>query len=320
MTVLKAGRRAAAAAVLLSGVLAPAALASPFDPSGVVRVVKRAHAQLNANQSTNWFGYNQGAVEQGGKLFTSIASDWTVPATAPHKAGEAESSVTWIGIGGGCVDAGCALSDATLIQTGTEQDVDSSGHTSYSAWWELVPAPAVTVSNMAVSPGDRMHASVSESPPASGLWTITLNDLTNNESFSTTVPYTSTNSTAEWIEETPLTIDSSGAAQAPLPKLTVTPFDNATVNGSSAHLAASEELQLVDASGAVIGTPSGPDPEADGFAACAWAPQCALPSTTSTATHPPTQSAHPKTHRSRPHRKRKPRRHRSKHSHTAHRR
>jgi hypothetical protein len=313
MTMLKAGRRMMAAAVLLSGALAPAALASPFDPSGVVRLVKPAHAQLNANQSTNWFGYNQGTLEQGGKLFTSVTSDWTVPTASPHKAGEAENSATWIGIGGGCVDAGCTLNDATLIQTGTEQDVDSSGHASYSAWWELVPVPAVTISNMTVSAGDRIHASVTESALGSGVWTITLKDVTKNESFSTTVPYASTNSTAEWIDETPLTIGSSGASQASLPNLTVTPFDNAAVNGSSAHLTASEELQLVDGSGAVIGTPSGPDPEADGFADCAWATQCAIPSASHAATHPPTK-------RSRSHRKSKPRRHRSKRSHSKHRR
>jgi hypothetical protein len=319
MTTLKAGRRALVAALLLSGALAPTAFASPFDPSGVVRLVKPAHIQLNANQSTNWFGYNQGTLEQSGKLFTSVTSDWTVPTASAHKAGEAENSATWIGIGGGCVDAGCALSDATLVQTGTEQDVNSAGHASYSAWWELVPAPAVTISNMAVSAGDRIHASVSESAPGSDVWTITLKDLTKKESFSTTVPYTSTNSTAEWIEETPLTIDSSGASQATLPKLSVTPFDNATVNGTSAHLTASEELQLADASGAVIGTPSAPDPEADGFAACAWAIRCALPSTRPVATHPPSRSSRPPNKRSRPHQKSKPRHHRSKRSHTKHR-
>jgi hypothetical protein len=319
MTMLKTGRRLIAATALLSGLAAPAALASPFDPSGVVRLVKPAHAQLNTNQSTNWFGYNQGSVEQGGKLFTSISSDWTVPAASAHKAGEAENSATWLGIGGGCVDAACTLNDATLIQTGTEQDVDSAGHASYSAWWELVPAPAVTITNMAISAGDHIHASVSEPAVGSSIWTITVNDVTKNESFSTTVPYTSTSSTAEWIEETPLTIDSTGAAQAPLPNLTVTPFANATVNGSSAHLAQSEELQLVDPSGAVIGTPSGPGPQANAFFACAWATSCAAPTPAPTTAHPPAKSSHPPSKRSRPHRKSKPRRHRAKHSHGKHR-
>jgi len=35
------------------------------------------------------------------------------------------------------------------------------------------------------------------------LWTITLQNVTRGESFTTTVPYPSTRLTAEWIEETP---------------------------------------------------------------------------------------------------------------------
>jgi hypothetical protein len=67
-----------------------------------------------------------------------------------HKAGENEYSSSWVGIGGGCVTAGCTVTDTTLIQAGTEQDVNSSGQASYYAWWELVPAPSVQISNLAV--------------------------------------------------------------------------------------------------------------------------------------------------------------------------
>src|SRR5258708_21876121 len=55
-------------------------------------------------------------------LFRS-SGDWTVPTVTQHRAGKAESSSDWIGIGGGCVDASCKATDDTLIQTGTEQDV-----------------------------------------------------------------------------------------------------------------------------------------------------------------------------------------------------
>jgi peptidase A4-like protein len=241
-----------------------------------------AHGQLiqpvNANQSINWFGYNQGSLEQGGKLFSSIAGDWKVPTATVHTKGQDEFSSDWIGIGGGCVDAGCTVGDSTLIQTGTEQDVDSSGNASYSAWWELIPAPSLTITNMTIAPGDHMHASIAETLVGSNLWTITLQDVTRNETFSTTVPYTSTHLTAEWIEETPLVIDTSGSGFAALPKLSNVPFDLATTNGASANLKPSEEIQLVDAnSGAVIGDPSAPDKDTDGFAACAWATTCKVP-------------------------------------------
>ena len=300
-------KRGLVAGMLLAGVIAPAASASPFDPTGALRIVRHAHAQLNANQSTNWFGYNAGALERG-TLFDSVGSDWTVPAASQHARGQAESSATWIGIGGGCLDAGCGLNDATLIQTGTEQDVDGSGHASYSAWWELVPAPAVTIDKMSVSPGDHIHASVAQAGPE--VWTITLNDVTRNESFSTTVPYTSTHSTAEWIEETPLTVGTGGTGQASLPTLSSAHFDNAAVNGLPARLTSAEELQLVDASNHVIGTPSAPDTEADGFAACAWVTSCAVPPSDSATAH---KFRHHRRHHSR--RKHRHRRHHSKRRH-----
>ena len=77
-------------------------------------------ARANANQSENWFGYNQGTLEQGRKLFHSITARWTVPTASQHTKGQAEYSSDWIGIGGGCVDANCLIGDTTLIQTGTE--------------------------------------------------------------------------------------------------------------------------------------------------------------------------------------------------------
>jgi hypothetical protein len=241
-----------------------------------------AHGQLlhlapgvraNANQSSNWFGYGQGTLEQGSKLFNSITGDWTVPAATQHTSGEAEASSDWIGIGGGCVDAGCTVTDSTLIQTGTEQDVDATGAPSYSAWWELVPAPSISISNMAVSPGDHMHASISEVVNDSDVWDITIQDVTKNESFSTTVPYPSTHATAEWIEETPLEIGTN-AGFAALPNLTNPAFSSGSVNGSAVKLTPSEQMQLIDSGGKVIGTPSAPNAAGSGFDACTWATTC----------------------------------------------
>jgi hypothetical protein len=228
--------------------------------------------KANANSSSNWFGYNQGTLEQNGKMFNSIAGDWTVPTATQHTAGQDESSSDWIGIGGGCIDAGCTATDSTLIQTGTEQDV-SSGTASYSAWWELVPAPSVTISGMTVAPGDHMHASIAETVAGSNVWTITLQDVTRGESFSQTVPYSSTHATAEWIEETPLVIGTN-AGFAALPNLTNPAWTSATVNGASAGLKASEEMDLIDSNGNVIGAPSAPNATANGFDECTWASTC----------------------------------------------
>jgi hypothetical protein len=231
------------------------------------------HVRANTNQSSNWFGYDQGSLELGGKLFTSITGEWIVPTATQHTAGQAENSSDWIGIGGGCVDAACTVGDNTLIQTGTEQDVDATGAASYSAWWEIIPAPSIAIS-MTVAPGDHMHASLAELVPGTNVWTITLQDLTRGETFTQTVPYSSTQLTAEWIEETPLLLDPTGPGLASLPNLTSPAFTAATTNGANANLQAAEEIQLIDSSGNVIGTPSAPNATHDGFDACTWATTC----------------------------------------------
>lgn len=84
--------------------------------------------------------------------------------------------------------------------------------------------------------------------------------------------------TAEWIEETPTVVGTSGAGLAALPGLSTVHFDLARVNGAPAALSPAEEIQLVDGSGSVIGDPSRPDGDRDGFDACAWSTSCAAPS------------------------------------------
>jgi hypothetical protein len=281
----------AAAALALTSVPPAEAgiLSAPIPPShGQLLRLAPVGTTINATQSSNWIGYDQGSLEQGGKLFTSITGRWIVPRATPRVSGQAASSSVWIGIGGGCVDSGCAVTDATLIQTGTEQDVSAGGADTYSAWWEAIPAPSAPITSITVSPGDRMSASIAEVVPESNLWTITLNDLTNHESYTTSVPYASTHATAEWIEENPLIIGTNSAAFSTLPNLTSPAFDLATTNGAPVELTSSEAMDLVDSNGNVIGAPSAPDAEADGFDVCAWASTCTAatatgsPSTTST--------------------------------------
>lgn len=240
---------------------------------GALLHIAKPQTRSHAAQSNNWFGYNQGTLEQGAKLFHSVTGDWVVPTATQHTAGQDEASSDWIGIGGGCIDANCTLGDPTLIQTGTEQDI-TGGKATYSAWWELVPVPSLNISTISVHPGDHMHAAITEVVPNAELWKITLQNLTTGQSFSTTVPYVSTHATAEWIEETPLTIGLSGTGLAALPNLTNVPFSNATTNGANANLKSSEEIQLVDSNGKVIGTPSAPNSTANGFTDCAWATSC----------------------------------------------
>ena len=125
----------AGAALVVLGALAPTSALGAVSHGQFLR------PGLNTNTSNNWFGYQQGLLEQGTKVFHSISGDWTVPTATQHAAGQAENSSDWIGIGGGCVDASCTATDNTLIQDGTEQDVSATGQASYSAWWEIIPVP-----------------------------------------------------------------------------------------------------------------------------------------------------------------------------------
>jgi len=267
-----ATRLAAAAVGALALLAATAGAASAAKAHGhLLQLTPTTRA--NANQSSNWFGYNQGSLEKGNKLFNAITGDWTVPAATQHTKGQEEYSSDWIGIGGGCVDANCMVGDSTLIQTGTEQDVSASGAASYGAWWELIPGPSLEITNMTVRAGDHMHASISEVAAGANVWTITLQNVTRGQTYTTTVPYSSTHATAEWIEETPLLIGTN-AGFAALPNLTNPAFTAATTNGRPANLVASEQMLLTDSNSNVIGAPSAPNATADGFSACTWATSC----------------------------------------------
>ncbi|HLI74508.1 MAG TPA: G1 family glutamic endopeptidase [Acidimicrobiales bacterium] len=266
-----AGSTTGATVLVLSGLGGTSAPVSVYHP------LLSIHAQGTAehlSQSNNWSGYNKGFLENF-TTFHSISAQWTVPTATQHTKGEAENSATWIGIGGGCLDTACTLSDNTLVQAGTEQDVAADGTASYSAWWEIVPVPSLSAS-IAVHPGDLISCSIAESVPE--VWNITLNDVTDGQGFTQTVPYPSTYLTAEWILETPVVLNTSGASGiAALPNLTPTHFSQATVNGQSAGLNPAEGLQLVDSSGAALATPSAPNPAANGFNDCTHATSCPAP-------------------------------------------
>ena len=214
-------RVAFGAAALAAAGLAAACLAGWSAPAGRHRTpaacckLAAPHTSFNMTQSNNWSGYNQGALEKG-TLFTSITGTWTVPTATQAKAGEAESSATWVGIGGGCLESSCAVTDETLIQAGTEQDVDASGKASYSAWYELIPVPSTAVS-LPVAPGNKITVTISQTLP--GLWAISIKNLTTGQSWSTTTPYPSTMGSAEWIEETPLAIGTGGVGISAMPNL-----------------------------------------------------------------------------------------------------
>lgn len=243
--------------------------------TGVIRVVHHS-TKVNTNQSANWSGYNIGAdypQVPTGTTFTSVSGQWIVPAATLHTAGQAEYSSTWVGIGGGCVDDACTVTDNTLIQAGTEQDVSATGQASYSAWWEIIPEPQTTVS-LPVSAGNKIRVSIKQTSP--GQWSIVIRNLTTNKSFATTTPYSSSMDTVEWIEETPLLIGTQGSGLATMPNLTTVHFLNSSYNGANPGFQTIDEMQLNN-NNMIEATPSAPGPLKNSFNDCTWKTSCKAP-------------------------------------------
>lgn len=131
--------------------------------------------------SKNWSGYRA-----TGGTFTGVGGSWTVPKSS---AAGTSADATWIGIGG--------VSTRDLIQTGTNT-VFTNGQASYRAWYELLPANSREIP-LAISPGDSITASISRQ--SNNSWHLSFADNTSGKNYQTDVNYSSSQSSAEWIEE-----------------------------------------------------------------------------------------------------------------------
>src|SRR3954454_9676967 len=80
-----------AASVLAAATALGASLASGSAPAveshGAPLHLVKPGSGLNANQSSNWLGYNQGSQEQGGTTWHPIAGVGTVPPASQHTKG-----------------------------------------------------------------------------------------------------------------------------------------------------------------------------------------------------------------------------------------
>lgn len=190
--------------------------------------------------STNWSGYFRSSCN-----FTAISAKWTVPTPTTTSTTDTTFDAAWIGIGG--------VSSDDLIQVGTEETVDTDGTINAAVFYELLPDVPHYPFSVTVQPGDHMSASLSET--AANLWAITITNLTTGRTFTKTVAYTSSHSSAEWIEEDPSYSDG-----------TMVPFDNfrtvsfteasATGNGTVGTLSDASSITMVDDQHRVIALPS----------------------------------------------------------------
>ncbi len=214
------------------------------------RMVSGGH--LDATLSSNW----SGLVTTGSNI-QGAEGAWTVPAVT---GASGTDSASWVGVDG--------VTSSDLIQTGTAQTPGLG----YSAWWEILPAPSVTIVTLTgaaapVAPGDSMLASVEEVQP--GTWTIYIADQTQNWYFQNNFSYSGPGSSAEWIEEAPT---DNGQQTLPADFGTVQ-FSETGVYGNfgsgagwyTTDMTAGNEVDMVNSSGTLIlAAPGAPTPPANG--------------------------------------------------------
>lgn len=194
----------------------------------------------NQNTSHNWSGY-----AATGGTFTSVSGTWTIP----QFSGEGPSGVdaAWVGIGG--------VRSRDLIQAGTQQTVSGSGRTQYTAWIEMLPRASRPV-NLPVHPGDSITVTISEK--SQDQWNIHFTNNTTGKTYDTDQTYTSSHSSAEWVEEAPSAGGRGGVL--PLDNFGTIKFSNgsAVKNGQTVTIATSgaKAITMIGANNQALAVPS----------------------------------------------------------------
>src|SRR5437762_10961121 len=188
------------------------------------------------SSSSNWSGY-----AASGGTFTSVTATWTVPTVSANSTG---ADATWVGIGG--------LSSRDLLQAGTQAMVDGSGVT-YTSWIEMLPQSSRNVP-LSVSAGDSVTVTITQQ--SGNDWLIAMKNNTTNGSYSVTVQYSSSNSSAEWVQEAP----SVGRGLVSLDQFGTVQFSGASAvrDGKTMSAAAlgAKAITMINGQGQAIAQPS----------------------------------------------------------------
>jgi hypothetical protein len=143
--------------------------------------------------SDNWSGYAQVSATEN--TFTEVTDTFVVPTVDPLSKGT-QYAADWVGIGG--------YNDTTLVQTGIQTVVRTRKHettVTYDAWTEHLPKPEEPLTNLTISAGDTVTATVKET--GTDTWLMEVSDITTGQSQSVTVDYDSSGESAEAIHERP---------------------------------------------------------------------------------------------------------------------
>jgi hypothetical protein len=197
-------------------------------------------AEIPAGQSTsrNWSGY---AVRGG--VYTSVSGTWVVPEVPVE--GPFGADAAWVGIGG--------YRTRDLIQAGTQSISSGDGRVAYQAWYEMLPDFSHPVP-LTVFPGHTVNVSIDEQRPDE--WLIVITNLTTGEVHQRTETYSSSRSSAEWVQEAPF----ARRRVLPLSLFGQITFlsGSAVRDGQSLSIAdlGARAISMVDASGRPLAIPS----------------------------------------------------------------
>jgi hypothetical protein len=261
------------------GIRTVASSGGVMQKSRAGEIVPRHGGTVN---SANWSGYFDGA-----SGVTAVSTTFVVPAAGTIPPGG--FGATWAGIGG--------FSTQDLIQAGVTEDqlptLPVIGD-QYYAWYEMLPGPEMQLTNCkndvtaapsscTVKPGDTVSVNIhlDPAPAAANSWTITMADPTQKWTSVTNVSYKSSESSAEWVLESPTLI----ALQTIVSGVGTVSFSGSTyaVHGGKAQAITSGTPTQIDMS-APLGyglipeaTPSGIIGNGEAFDDCSYASTCATP-------------------------------------------
>lgn len=196
--------------------------------------------------SENWAGY-----AAQGTGFSEVSGSWVIPTVQPGKT--LATDAAWVGIGG--------VSSQDLIQSGT-QAIAINGQVQYQAWTEVLPAVSKPL-NINIHPGDSITVDIAET--SANKWRITFANVTSGQIATKNLTYTSSHSSAEWIEEAPS--DSNGVL--PLDNFGSITFSNSSAlhNGKQQTIAETKAkpIALVDENGTTLANTLALNSDGSGF-------------------------------------------------------
>jgi hypothetical protein len=156
-----------------------------------------AATSVSRDVSSNWSGY---VVSDAATTFSSVTGTWVQPELDCTSTGQSASAF-WVGLGGDGDDS------TALEQAGTGAECDDNGTATYYAWYELVPAPSVTVA-LAIAPGDTVTTTVAV---AGTRVTMQVANVTTGKAVTKVKRMAAPDtSSAEWVAEAPSLCSGSG--------------------------------------------------------------------------------------------------------------